>query len=259
VSEAVWQVSEAELVQEFLRRFDRNEGRLRSNWAVYPETADWDLLLVHNSGFQIGIEAKLTLNAKVIDQALVGVHSRWARFDGPDYRMVLVPKIGRQAHLGRICAVIGIGIISLSEEEHGARHHFNLPHPDLSPDLPNWGPTIRCPLPNYIPDVRAGIAAPVKLTLWKVQAIKLSIVLDRKGWVDRSMIRALGISPSRWCDPYQGFLRNVGSGQYERFAATPDFRAQHPENYQQIEADVANWGVELDPFKAAAPDWLLPE
>jgi hypothetical protein len=252
-----WQESEAELVQEFLRRFEADQKHRRADWKIYPETADWDLLIVHSSGFQLGIEAKLSLNAKVIDQALVGVHSRWARFDGPDYRMVLVPSVGRQLHLGRICSVIGIGIISLRAEEYGTRHGLNLPHPDISNDLPNWGPTDRCPVPDYIPDVTAGVKSPVKLTEWKVRAIKLSIVLDRKGWVNRSEMRALGISPSRWCDPHQGFLRQVVPGQYERCEATPDFRTQHPENYAQIEADVAVWGRELCPFKTEVPAFLF--
>lgn len=247
-----WQESEAELVREFLRRLERE----RTDWRVYPETADWDLLLVGPDGTQVGLEAKLTLNAKVVDQALAGVHSRWSRFDGPDYRGVIVPQVGRQLHLERICGVIGIGIISLANEENGVRRGLNLPTV-FGRVWPCWGPADRCPVPDYVPDVTAGVAAPVKLTDWKVRAIKLSIVLDRKGWVDRSMMRALGISPSRWCDPYQGFLRQDQRGQYVRCDATPDFRKQHPVNYAQIEADVAQWGRELDPFKSEAPAWLL--
>lgn len=251
-----WQTCEAELVAEFLRRLDRSQQR-RKVWTAYPETADWDLLLVAADGTQVGIEAKLTLNAKVIDQALVGVHSKWGRFDGPDFRIVLVPAVGRQHHLARICGVIGIGIIALREEEGGISWGLNLP--DGYDSGFNWAPAVRCPVPDYVPDVVAGIAAPVKLTEWKVKAIKLSIVLDRRGWVDRSVMRALGISPSRWCDPYQGFLKKLGNGQFARCEATPDFRSQHPENYAQIEADVANWGRELDPFKQAAPAWLVSE
>lgn len=43
----------------------------RSGWVAYPETGEWDLLIVRpEDGFQIGIEAKLSLNAIVLAQVL---------------------------------------------------------------------------------------------------------------------------------------------------------------------------------------------
>lgn len=247
-----WACVEADLVAEFCRRV---AGSFRHNpWVIYPETAGWDLLLVHSDGFQLGVEAKLSLNAKVIDQALDRQHARHSH-DGPDFRAVLVPSIGLQHHLSRICAAIGISIIALRGDQFGSSY-VNLPSNYDDHHWHNWCPAIRCPVPDYIPDVRAGIASPIKLTEWKIKAIKLMIVLERKGWVDRSDMRAIGISPSRWTDCFNGYLARGGAGQYVGCNATPDYRAQHPENFAQIEADIAKWGVCFDPFKQVAPDWL---
>lgn len=234
--------SEAGLVTEFLSQLS---GQYRDNpWTVYPETADWDLLLVHRDGFQLGLEAKLSLNAKVIDQALSGQHSYWAK-EGPDYRGVLVPAGKVQAHLSRICAAIGIGVIAINPKEAGVRRYFQLPDQEsYSQEWPCWLPVQRCEVPDYIPDVSAGHKSPVKLTTWKVKAIKLMILLDRRGAVHRSDMKALKISASRWTDRFNGFLAYTPNG-YVKSDATPDLRAQHPVNYAQIEADFDNWNPYL--------------
>ncbi len=61
------------------------------DWTAFNETAGFDILLVRKDGIQIGIEAKLKLNAKVVTQAL----PRWLGVEygaiGPHYRAVLVP------------------------------------------------------------------------------------------------------------------------------------------------------------------------
>lgn len=262
-SKPEWATSEAALVAEFLRQLDEQAKRWRagSPWTPYPETAGWDLLLVHENGEQIGIEAKLTLNPKVIAQALSNQHpSEWHRCDGPDYRGVLVPQVGRQHHLAEICDAIGIGIITLREQQPYSYHSFNLPSdgdPYSMRHWHNWCPVERHQLPDYVPDVAAGHKSPVQLTQWKIKAIKLMICLERKGWVDRADMRALKISPSRWTDRYHGFLASNGQGQYVRCDATPDLRGQHPENYAQIEGDVAEWGKALDPFNTECPSWLM--
>ena len=95
--------TEAELVAAFCALIDparwaRNPSDA-PRWTQYHETAGWDLLLVNPDGVQIGIEAKLSLNPKVLDQALPG---RWGEERGPDYRAVLVPADGLQHHMTAI-------------------------------------------------------------------------------------------------------------------------------------------------------------
>lgn len=245
--------TEADLVAEFLRRLtlmDRNQ-----KWTAYPESSGWDLLLVHDAGFQLGIEAKLTLNPKVVDQALIGAFTQRPAWDGPDYRAVLVPSEGRQLHMSNICKAIGLGVITVKPEVDGSFHWLDLPTNSEYCAWPNWGPVVRCPVPDYVPKVAAGVQSPTLLSDWKVRAIKLLIILDRKGWIDRNDLKALGLSPTRWTCAYNGFLGRVPGkpARYVRSNQTPDYRAQMPENFAEIEADAENWAALH--FKER-PDWL---
>lgn len=245
--------TEAELVAEFLRRLtvmDRDR-----KWTAYPESCGWDLLLVHEAGFQLGIEAKLSLNPKVVDQALVGAHITRPAWDGPDYRAVLVPSEGRQLHMANICRAIGISVIVVRPEGDGGFHWFDLPSNSEYCTWPNWGPVDRCPVPGYIPKVAAGVQSPTLLSDWKVRAIKLLIVLDHKGWIDRADLKALGLSPTRWTCVYNGFLVPTGGrpARYVRGPLTPDYRAQMPENFAEIEADAEVWATE---HYNERPAWL---
>lgn len=233
--------TEAELVADFLAQLSENQRR---EWTAYPETAGWDLLLVKSSGEQLGIEAKLSLNAKVIDQSLSGSAEHWQ--SGPDFRAVLVPADKCQAHLARICSAIGVAIITVRRADFRVGRWHQLPEElTYGHKWANWLPEKRCPVPAYVPDVKAGHASPVALTPWKIKAIKLMVLLDRNGAVHRSDMSALGISPTRWTDRFNGFLAATPNG-YVRHAATPDYRKQHPRNYAEIEADFAQWNPYRD-------------
>lgn len=235
--------TEAEMVRTWL---DSLSARQREDWTVYAETAGWDILLAHRDGYQLGIEAKLSLNAKVLDQALSGNHSFWD-LTGPDYRAVLVPSGKVQLHLGNIAKALGIKIITAHLPEQGCTRYVELPdQASTYREWPNWCPGQRCTLPDYVPDVEAGHSAPVALTHWKIKAIKLVILLDRRGFVTRRDMKDLQISPTRWCDHFNGYLSPNGAGGYVRNSRTPDLRAQHPVNFAEIEADFANWGTHYD-------------
>lgn len=216
-------------------------------WTVYPETAGWDLLLVHRDGYQLGIEAKLSLNAKVIEQAIEGSRTYWET-SGPDYRAVLVPDGKIQHHMGSICHALGLRVLRAYKD----RVHRLADLPDEASNYrnwPNWCPSERCPLPDYIPDVEGGHSAPVQLTLWKVKAIKLMIILERRGYVTRADMKTLQISPTRWCDSWNGMLdRAPDRRAYVRNERTPDYRKVHPRNWEEIEADRADWGKDHETF-----------
>lgn len=258
--------SEADLVAGFCAYIEKNWNNRNTpeRWVIYHETAGWDVLLAEEStGVQIGIEAKLSLNAKAIEQALVGAgDSRYAASPGPDYRAVLVPANACQAHLTTICRHIGLTLLKLRDfnagsgrewrEKYGPRWQVTFaghgpPEEDggqFGPSLTGWFPWLpekRHKLPDYIPDVSGGKASPVALTEWKIRAIKLLILLDRNGFVTRSDMRAIDISPTRWTAA-GGFLKpDTELGGYVRHHRTPDLRAQHPVNYAQIEADFEKW------------------
>jgi hypothetical protein len=232
--------TEAEMVACWLARMQGLKGF--EPWTVYPETAGWDLLLVHRDGYQLGLEAKLSLNAKVLAQALNGADGYWCQH-GPDYRGILVPRDQLQNCLEPVARALGLGVITVREGKPGWWHDTGLPDEGCSSwrTWPSWSPAQRCLLPDYVPDVTAGHSSPVQLTHWKIKAIKLMILLDRRGYVTRADMKALSISPTRWTDHWHGFLSPDGQGGYVSNDRTPDLKAQHPTNYAEIEADFAKW------------------
>ena len=109
-----------------------------------------------------------------------------------------------------------------------------------------WFPEQRIDLPAYVPDVAAGVASPVVLSQWKVKAIKLMIVLERRGYVTRADMRHLELSPTIWTG-WNGFLAPGDErGRYVSWHRTPDFRKQHPRVWQEVEDDIEVWAAGLD-------------
>ncbi len=69
--------TEAELCAAFIEYAQRGEA-----WTAYAETCGWDILLVRKAdGFQIGIQAKLNYNMKVLSQCLETWHN-WREVGG---------------------------------------------------------------------------------------------------------------------------------------------------------------------------------
>lgn len=244
--------NEAELVALFLSDLAEQHRHLPANsehrWTAYQEACGWDIVMVNGLGIQLGIEAKMSLNAKVIDQALQASMNCYDR-NGPDFRAVLVPSGKVQHHLGRICTAIGLGLITVRTDEDRGRPWYQLPgdNPEYSQRWVHWYPEEQLKLPEYIPDVEAGKKSPVSLTQWKIRAIKLHIVLERRGYVTRADMRLIGISPTRWTCSHHGYLdRGPHKGQFVANGRTPDLKAQHPRNYAEIEADFAVWSAVLE-------------
>jgi len=232
--------TEAALCAEFIDWVDPKV------WTVYPETEGWDILLVRREdGFQIGIEAKLRLNAEVITQAIDQYGAHQAAAPGPDCRAVLVPS---SSGFATICAYLGVVILQPSYRSmvraRKGRWEF-VPHlPELrghwsgDREWPEWCPTTRHQLPAYVPDVTAGAPAPVQLTEWKIKAIKLAIIVERRGFAMRADFKHLNLDHRRWIDGHWLVATPSGlipGGRY------PDLKAQHPRNYEEIAADFQAW------------------
>ena len=234
---------------------------LPPGWTAYPEWAGWDILIARDEdGFQIGIEAKLRLNAAVLGQA---IETGWdCTQPGPDCRAVLVP-YGRDGSLRRIATAIGLTVVTIcpaARHLHIGRRRNGF---DGYPELPGladfaargWhelAPVTRLQLPDYVPDVTAGASAPVRLTDWKIRAIKVCIIVERRGWVARHDFRALGIDHRRWMIPLSGWLvPGPRKGAYVRGPRFPDFRREHPRNFAEIEADAERWMPPMPPIQEA--------
>jgi hypothetical protein len=243
--------SEVALCAEFITQVTKGDA-----WVAYAETGGWDILLVRREdGFQIGIEAKLILNNTVAVQALP---ERWygAAEIGPDCRAVLVPEGGKQNGLGTICNWLGLTVITIwppSERVYRRRFEPDLPHVAErwgdDRHWHEWCPVKRVALPDYVPDSGAGHSAPVQLTAWKIKALKIVAILERRP-VTRRDFKLLGLDAARWT---QIWLDATAQG-YVASSRMPDFKSQHPVVFEQIKADAAKWMVgELASTPAAPP------
>lgn len=236
---------ETDLCAEFMKR-------IPPEWTVYPETGGFDIVLLRKEdGFQIGIEAKLKLNGKVISQAAEHAGSWYSCKSGPDCRAVLVP-YNVSGDLAGVCHLLGIQVIRVLHPDEDQYWHKNRFHPELpEQDHYGWGsdewfeffPEKRLTLPDYVPDTIAGDKCPITLTHWKIAAIKLDILMRKTGYITRKDFKELKVSISRWIQGgLSAWLRpDKIKGQFIRGERFPNFSVQHPVNYKQIEADFDVW------------------
>lgn len=219
---------------------------LPKGWVAYPETGGFDIVLSRTEdGFQIGVEAKLRLNAKVITQASEAIYYWSATSDGPDCRAVLIPA-GVSQELARLCKLLGITIISMYQGWFNPQ----LPHLDREWPDSDWiefAPFKRLELPDWVPDVAAGNASPVSLTDWKIRAIKIVVTLQKRGFVTRADFGHHKISMSRWTQCR--WIKSDVKGKWIAGPKMPDFAKQHPVNFPQIEADYDEWKSPALPTK----------
>lgn len=221
----------------------------RHDWTAYAETAGWDIVLVRPTGVQIGIQAKLKFNTKVLAQTLPRYLGY--RDEGPDYRAILVGDAVEGA--GCICDALGLAMFY--------PHRWNCQNglPEFTGDAEfverdrvsfsrfgtawfDWNPEKRCELPDYIPDVAAGASGPLQLTPWKVGALRLIATLELRGHLLRADFAKHGIAATRWTTYYTPdqawLLPGAERGQWVRGPAL-NFDKQHPMVYAQIREEIA--------------------
>lgn len=231
--------TEADLCAAFIAWVRRSAGKFNFGvktpvWIPYPETAGWDILLVGADGTQIGIQAKLRFNLKVLDQTIPDVWSAW-NDEGPDYRAILVPSGDSSAE--NICGAMGVTLFcARSHWERGVVEFTPLLDMDTWRGWHFWNPVRRHQLPQFVPDVVAGASGPVQLTKWKIAALRIAARLELHGFVTRWDFKQIGIDIRRWVGP-SGWLRaGAEPGQFVAASAMP-FAAQHPGVYPQVLAE----------------------
>lgn len=252
--------TEAALCAAFIEDVNRVGG-----WTVYPETAGFDILCVYDrTGHQLGVEAKLALNARVAEQILPGVAGYSVGGAGPDFRAVLVPTItDANEGIATLLGIVGVMVFKPCwTYERGGRYgssapgigrthptfidlfaHNGWPHRPYDPEAGatgdhgspawfDWNPVRRCELPEIVPDVAAGVPAPTMLTQWKIGALRVLAELEVEGSITAAGVRAYGIDARRFCAS-DGWLQQLGEGRWAR-GALPAFDQKHPEAYAQV-------------------------
>lgn len=234
--------TEADLCAAFTAWAQRSSGEYdfgvqTPKWTPYAETEGWDILLVGSDGAQIGIQAKLKFNLKVLDQTVPDCWSAWHQ-TGPDYRAVLVPEASGYE---RLCAALGIVMFYCSGPHYGRNPGGFDFAPGLNLERGNggwhyWNPEKRHPLPRFVPDVVAGASGPVQLTKWKIAALRIVARLEIHGYVTRRDFREVLVDIRRWIGPNGWLCAGAVPGQFVAAAEMP-FAAQHPGVYPQVLAE----------------------
>jgi hypothetical protein len=195
---------ESLLCQDFIRQ-------LESSWAIYPEAHGYDIFAVRADGTQLGVQAKLTLNIKVLDQVLP-----WRSVKKlPDFLGVLVPdsSLGKTTRdTGyRLCRKLGL-ILLTDEDVHRTRdiHNHGLRWHDGSG---------RLPVPEFAANTAAGSPCPRTLSPWKIGAIKLGFLLLQKGKMTAAQMKANKQSPKIWL--IKGWALRAKRGLYVRGPGSP--------------------------------------
>lgn len=240
---------EATLCSLFIEQMNQEPG-----WACYPETGGFDILVAHESGRQIGVQAKLQLNAKVADQILPKHYDYTYEHPSPDHRLVIVRNITESSEgIARLLDEVGIAVWAPNIEqhyisatrEHGWRANFYI-HSKMCDDarcakppqhiphwkaaLFDWNPAKRIELPPIVPKVAAGVPSPTSITPWKLAAVRVLARLRLQGFITTKQIASEGCSPSMWTQRW--LQRSEMRGQWLETDRLPPIDKQHPDLYE---------------------------
>ena len=166
-------MKEADLCEEFMT-FANEQG-----WTCYPESCGFDIFLERN-GVQIGVEAKLKMNLKVVSQA-VGRLVPEDRGCNPHFRTVLVPF--DQPRYPEVLSRLKVWTFQSMNpawyKKSAGRGCVLLESKDPVYEYQNWvwAAKNRCSVPEYVPLVPAGVSGPVQLTPFKINMMKLFFIM----------------------------------------------------------------------------------
>lgn len=201
---------ESELCDDFAR------AAAADGFEVFPEVANWDLVLVRD-GAQVGVQAKLRANFDVLVQAIAGASPRRA---GPAHRAVLVPR--SSPAFRAVARALRLGVYDhrhVSDHERvsaSRRGVYKMRRGAILVPADRW----EHKKPLWLPPVAhgsGGVQSPRPLTRWRVQAIKLCLRLEERGYVTTADFKDLGIPAATWRDRW---VRRDGSeGRLARYVA----------------------------------------
>ena len=236
---------EADLCQIFIRDMNAQPG-----WTCYPESGGFDILVVHEDGRQIGVEAKLALNAKVADQIMPEPWQYRYGLKGPDHRLVIVSKItDASAGLAKLLGYMGVPVLVPDDRARSTPEGFrqvlefcSYKLKDLltgaghfgDQELFDWNPEERCEVPMIVADLPSGVPCPVRLTPWKEKALRAIALMRHQGYIQTKQLKELGLSPTAWTQggSARAWLdKGTTLGQWVETDRLPGFDKQHPDAY----------------------------
>jgi hypothetical protein len=167
-------------------------------WKKYPEQADWDIL-IQRGRIQVGIQAKLVADTKVLLQALPFIPGDPET--GPAYRAVLIGEwTGRTAKARQrarmeFCALarhLRLLVVRPPPSAGGGWLDMGTNMTRLIDRFPwrvidwrhyRWHPSAPLWVPPFEPDLPAGVPSPAHVTPWHLAAMLMHAECERKGWI----------------------------------------------------------------------------
>lgn len=197
----------------------------------YAEWWGWDILIVYPDGAQLGIQAKLRLNADVICQASPSTYDFETNGQAPDFRGILVPDYGRGS-LSSVACLLGLVVFSGTREGFGPTldERASTYRRYADDRWVDWNPPRRHDLPPTPTDAVAGSPCPVTLTPWKLAALDVLAELALRGVITTKRMKELRVDPRRWL-AYSWLVPAPTRGEWVRSDRCPPFDEQHPTAY----------------------------
>lgn len=183
--------------------------RLREwGWTVYPESCGFDFVAVRDL-IQVGVEAKLRPNLRVLSQAL-------DRFDRrlrvPHCIATLVER--RNADFDRVAERAGLTSLSwVSHFMDANPRHFEteLRNGQLRFRTACGSEAGTLRLPDLVIDVPAGVPSPQTASAWKVRAVKMALRLRAGEEITRSNLDSEELAYSTfWA---RGWIERANPGE----------------------------------------------
>lgn len=219
--------SERELCSSFIAAMNA------SGWKAYPESGGYDILL-EKDGLQLGVEAKLKFTARLMRQILPYPNQT----TGPNYLGILLPFVDRDvAEVADRCRLIYFYPHGSSIGD-SAQFTFKDPFDNRYLNirgLKQWDFKSPLKVPEFTPDVPAGVPSPVQLTPWKIAALKVCATLEINGHVTKKDFDLFGIKPSLWTQR-NWLAYDVQRKWYVRGRKGPPMPDQHPVVFAEIVA-----------------------
>tara|TARA_R100001143_G_scaffold7081_1_gene9364 strand:- start:83360 stop:83875 length:516 start_codon:yes stop_codon:yes gene_type:complete len=105
-----------------------------------------------------------------------------------------------------------------------------------------WGFAKQERLPALTPDVPVGVPAPVRLTEWKIKAIKLAVLLRKQESVTSAHFRMLDLSMTFFTQSHpRRLVPGKERGEWIMGTGFPDFQAQHPDVWAHTVETYESW------------------